>query len=48
MFTIFGKLLRKSRHVYEADKLRVSSLSNYHGKQSKDKQKEVVYIKFRG
>ena len=48
IITIFRTLLRKSKYVYETNKLRVSSLSNYHGNQSKDEQKEVGYFKWRG
>lgn len=48
ILTIFRTLSRKSKYVYETNKLRVSSLSNYHGNQSKDEQKEVGYFKWRG
>lgn len=48
ILTNFRTLSRKSKYVYETNKLRVSSLGNYHGSQSKDEQKEVGYFKWRG
>lgn len=48
ILTNFRTLSRKSKYVYETNKLRVSSLGNYHGNQSKDEQKEVGYFKWRG
>lgn len=48
ILTIFRTLLRKSKYVYETNKLRVSSLSNYHGNQSKDEQKEVGLFQMEG